>query len=262
MDLNLSNKKVLITGSNRGTGYDIANAFLEEGATVFIHSLEEGASKTVCEDLASDLARPLWGDITTELGADKVLDQYLSAEGVLNVLINNYGEAKQGNWKTTSTTDWIDMYEINTLSSVRMVNRFLPHIPDNGRIINLGTIGSTKPGKIMPHYYAAKGALATLTVSLSKEVGHRGITANLISPGLIRTPEVESKYMKKAKIEGWGDSFEDAEYMITKSYFPNPLGRIATRREVSNVVLFLSSEQASFVNGQNIRVDGGAVDYA
>ena len=114
----------------------------------------------------------------------------------------------------------------------------------------------------MPHYYAAKGALATLTVSLSKEVGHRGITANLISPGLIRTPEVESTYMQKAKTEGWGDSFEEAEYMITKNYFPNPLGRIATRREVSNVVLFLSSEQASFVNGQKIRVDGGSVDYA
>ena len=262
MDLNLRNKKVLITGSNRGTGYDIARAFLEEEAIVFIHSIEEGASKTVCEDLASDSAHPLWGDITTEPGADRVLDQYLSAEGILNVLIYNYGEAKRGNWQIASTADWIDLYEINTLSIVRMVYRFLPHMPDRGRIINLGTIGSTKPSKIMPHYYAAKGALATLTVSLSKEVGHRGITANLISPGLIRTPEVESTYMQKAKTEGWGDSFEEAEHMITKNYFPNPLGRIATRREVSNVVLFLSSEQASFVNGQNIRVDGGSVDYA
>ncbi len=93
-------------------------------------------------------------------------------------------EARRGKWSTTSTEDWIKLYDINTLSIVRMVQRFLPHLPDNGRIINLGTIGSTRPNNVMPHYYAAKGALATLTVSLSKEVGPRGITVNLVSPGL------------------------------------------------------------------------------
>ncbi len=265
MDLNLENKNVLITGSNRGTGNDIAKAFLEEGARVFVHSLSEGASESACEALANDLALPLWGDITTDAGANQVLAQYLAQypahEHQLDVLINNYGEARRGKWSTTSTEDWIKLYDINTLSIVRMVQRFLPHLPDNGRIINLGTIGSTRPNNIMPHYYAAKGALATLTVSLSKEVGPRGITVNLVSPGLIRTPEVESSYLERAKKEGWGDSFEEAEAKITENYFPNPLGRIATRREVSSVVLFLSSKLASFVNGQNIRVDGGAVDY-
>ncbi len=261
MDLNLENKNVLITGSNRGTGNDIAKAFLEEGARVFVHSLSEGASESACEALANDLALPLWGDITTDAGADQVLTQFLAHEHQLDVLINNYGEARRGKWSTTSTEDWIKLYDINTLSIVRMVQRFLPHLPNNGRIINLGTIGSTKPNNIMPHYYAAKGALATLTVSLSKEVGPRGITVNLVSPGLIRTPEVESSYLERAKKEGWGDSFEEAEAKITENYFPNPLGRIATRREVSSVVLFLSSNLASFVNGQNIRVDGGAVDY-
>ena len=262
MDLNLENKNVLITGSNRGTGNDIAKAFLEEGARVFVHSLSEGASESACEALANDLALPLWGDITTDAGADQVLTQLsCSMRHQLDVLINNYGEARRGKWSTTSTEDWIKLYDINTLSIVRMVQRFLPHLPNNGRIINLGTIGSTKPNNIMPHYYAAKGALATLTVSLSKEVGPRGITVNLVSPGLIRTPEVESSYLERAKKEGWGDSFEEAEAKITENYFPNPLGRIATRREVSSVVLFLSSNLASFVNGQNIRVDGGAVDY-
>ena len=261
MDLNLENKNVLITGSNRGTGNDIAKAFLEEGARVFVHSLSEGDSESACEALANDLAQPLWGDITTDAGANQVLEQYLANGHQLDVLINNYGEARRGKWSTTSTDDWIKLYDINTLSIVRMVQRFLPHLPDKGRIINLGTIGSTKPNNIMPHYYAAKGALATLTVSLSKEVGPRGITVNLVSPGLIRTPEVELSYLERAKKEGWGDSFEEAEAKITENYFPNPLGRIATRREVSSVVLFLSSTLASFVNGQNIRVDGGAVDY-
>lgn len=265
MDLKLLNKNVLITGSNRGTGNDIAKAFLIEGANVFVHSLSEGDSESACIELKKELKKervqPIWGDITTDEGANQVLGQYLAHEQQLDVLVNNYGEARRGKWSTASTADWMKLYDINTLSIVRMVQRFLPHLPDNGRIINLGTIGSTRPNSVMPHYYAAKGALATLTVSLSKEVGPRGITVNLVSPGLIRTPEVESSYLERAKQEGWGNSFDEAEAKITENYFPNPLGRIATRREVSNVVLFLSSELASFVNGQNIRVDGGAVDY-
>ena len=123
MDLNLENKNVLITGSNRGTGNDIAKAFLEEGARVFVHSLSEGASESACEALANDLALPLWGDITTDAGANQVLAQYLAHEHQLDVLINNYGEARRGKWSTTSTEDWIKLYDINTLSIVRMVQR-------------------------------------------------------------------------------------------------------------------------------------------
>ena len=87
-----------------------------------------------------------------------------------------------------------------------------------------------------------------------------GITVNLVSPGLIRTAEVEAMYLARAQKENWGDTWEEAESAIVGKYSPNPLGRIATREEVGNVVLFLCSQAASFVNAQNIRVDGGAVD--
>ena len=141
-----------------------------------------------------------------------------------------------------------------------MVQRFCPKMQKGGRVINLGTVGSTRPNSVMPHYYAAKGALATLTVNLSKELGPNGITVNLVSPGLIRTPEVESHYLTRALESGWGDDFETAEEKITEEFFPNPLKRIATREEVADLVLFLASARAFFINGQNIRVDGGAVD--
>ena len=252
--MELKNKSVLVTGSYRGTGQIIAESFAHEGARVFFHSLEEPA-----EEL-SENGITVWGDITTDAGADQVFRQVSAEINQLDILINNYGKATPGKWQSASIEDWRYIYEVNTLSIVRMIQRFSPSMQVGGRIINLGTIGSTRPNSVMPHYYSAKGALATLTVSLAKELGPKGITINLVSPGLIRTPEVEAQYLKRAVEAGWGDDFETAEEKITEEFFPNPMKRIANREEVADVVLFLASGRASFVNGQNIRVDGGAVD--
>lgn len=258
MDLGLNDKYVLVTGSNRGTGFVIAGTIAAEGANVIYHSIEAGDS----EAAAPVGALTCWGDITTDEGALEVRRQVEEHSDRLDVLVNNYGTAARGTWHDTDADAWHELYDINTVSIVRMVRYFSPGMitQRSGRIINLGTIGSTRPNKVMPHYYAAKGALANLTVSLAKELGPHGITVNLISPGLIRTPEVEESYLARAKKEGWGNTFDDAEPKITEHYFPNPLGRIATREEVADVVAFVASRRASFINGQNIRVDGGAVD--
>jgi NAD(P)-dependent dehydrogenase (short-subunit alcohol dehydrogenase family) len=203
----------------------------------------------------------VWGDISTEAGSTLVIDAVAKLTDHVDILVNNYGTAAPGRWQSSSTDDWIDSYQKNALSGLRMVQGFSPMMRQRGwgRVVHLGTVGSTRPNKVSPQYYAAKGALANLNVGLAQELSGTGITVNLVSPGLIRTAEVEHAYLVKAVKAGWGDTFEAAESMIVKEYAPNPLGRMATREEVADVVVFVCSQRASFINGQNIRVDGGAL---
>ncbi|HCO60213.1 MAG TPA: 3-oxoacyl-ACP reductase [Porticoccaceae bacterium] len=260
MDLGLSGKVALVTGSHRGTGQVIAERLASEGATVIAHGLDEGSADHVAE--GSKVEYAVWGDIRNEAGSEIAAKQALAVSGRVDILINNYGMAENGSWTSASTHDWLSMYQVNVLSAVRMVGLLKDAMIDagGGRIIQLGTIGSTQPNAQRPHYYAAKGALANVTVSLAKELAGTGITVNTVSPGFIRTPEVEAGFRAKAKRKGWGESWYEIEAHIVAERFPNPVGRIATREEVADLVCFLSSVRAGFINGQNIRVDGGAID--
>ena len=113
----------------------------------------------------------------------------------------------------------------------------------------------------MPHYYASKAVLPNVCVSLAKELSGSGITVNVVSPGVIGTTEVKAMLRARAKKNGWGES-EEALSRAASEVFDSPLGRIAELDEVASVVAFLASTQAGYINGANIRVDGGASDCA
>jgi len=181
----------------------------------------------------------------------------------VDILVNNYGTADRHGWSDTDTDKWLEMYQVNVLSAARLAQGCIESMKRAGwgRIVNLGTIGSHQPNSIMPAYYAAKGALATMGVSLTRELAGTGITVNTVSPGYVRTEQVEAGYRARAKKLGWGDDWDSIVSKIVETDFPNPCGRIAERQEVADLVAFLCSPRASFINGQNIRIDGGAVIY-
>ena len=257
MDLALSGRKVLVTGSQRGTGLTIAEHFQAAGATVIIHGHDQASLANFGASFTDRVVGELW----TDAGCQSVIQQINEQHQDLDVLVNNYGIASRGDWLSSSSKDWRDAYEHNVLSASRISQGLLPLLKQStqGRIINLGTVGSTRPNPQMPHYYAAKGALANLTVSLAKALSGSKVTVNLVSPGLIRTPEVEANFLSIATKKGWGNTFAEAEAAITQHYFDNPLGRMATRAEVADLVVFLASARAGFINAQNIGIDGGAL---
>ncbi|CAA0101298.1 3-oxoacyl-[acyl-carrier-protein] reductase FabG [Halioglobus japonicus] len=262
MQLTCTNRTALVTGSDRNTGYVIAGCLARAGATVILHSNHsDGSAANAATELNCDYS--VEGDIATEAGCAALIAQLQAQSLEVDILVNNYGTASFAKWSTASSDDWLDMYQKNVLSVARLVQGIVPGMQDRGwgRIVNLGTIGSHRPGKIMPHYYAAKGALANLGVSLAQDLSGTGITVNTVSPGLIRTPELEAGYRARAQKKGWGDDWPEIERHIVAEDFPNPVGRLATREEVADLVTFLCSDQAGFINGQNIRIDGGAIAH-
>ena len=255
MDLQVKGRCALVTGSYRGTGMVIASTLLDEGVEVLVHGLAEGQAEAAVAELGGGI--PLTGDITTQQGSDQLIAA--CAPYSIDILVNNYGTADPGSWTDSNSDDWILAYQKNVLSVQRMVQGFLPRMRQQnwGRIINLGTVGSSRPNKRMPGYYAAKGALANMSVSLAKEVAGSGVRVNLVSPGLILTPEVESAYLKKGIKEGWGSTWEEVEPHVAADI---PIRRIARREEVAALVAYLCSPLADAIHGQNIRIDGGSVD--
>lgn len=114
----------------------------------------------------------------------------------------------------------------------------------------------------MPHYYASKAVLPNLCVSLAKSLAGTRITVNLISPGIIGTAEVKAMFMRRAQERGWGTDWAEVERHAVREMFDNPLGRVAEVAEVASLVAFVASERAGYINGAQLRIDGGAADCA
>ncbi|CDO60680.1 short-chain dehydrogenase/reductase SDR [Candidatus Phaeomarinobacter ectocarpi] len=263
MDLGLTGTVALVSGAHRGTGSIIASMLAAEGARVAVHGPAQGDSDTVVHQIqnAGHEALSVWGDLTTDEGAHQAMAGTIENAAAPSILINNWGGVAPGRWADTKAETWHADYERNVLSMVRLSALASEHMKAEhfGRIVNLGTLGTVQPAARTPHYYAAKSALAAASASLARELGPHGITVNLVSPGLIRTDEVEAHFRTRAQRKGWGSDWPEIEKRAMEEMGGgNPSGRMSTREEVAAGVLFLASKPASHISGVNLRVDGGA----
>ncbi len=163
---------------------------------------------------------------------------------------------------TRRATSWHASYDTNVVSAIRAVDAFVEPMRQQGwgRIVFVATVGATRPGDRIPEYYAAKGALPAVTVSLAKHLAGTGITVNCVSPGLIATPEVVERSTAAAARKGLGTDWPTVERYMLDRVMANPSGRVPFPEDIGRVVAMVVGEPGWHINGAHLRVDGGAAD--
>jgi len=258
MDLELGGRTALVTGSYRGTGRAIAGVLASEGAHVIVHGFEAGQSDAAVDEIMArgGSAEGVSADICSDQGARELA----SVADRVDVLVNNFGTPGGSNWAQIDA--WAEEWNTNVLASVRTTQQCMGAMRDRGwgRIIFLGTVGTHQPNIRNAGYYGAKTALPTVVRTLAMELRGSGVTANLVSPGMIATPEVQAMVTRRAQRDGEGDSWEQAERWALNKSMPNLTERIAAPEDIGRVVAFVASQAAWHITGADIAVDGGARD--
>ncbi|MFN6547684.1 MULTISPECIES: SDR family NAD(P)-dependent oxidoreductase [Mycolicibacterium] len=244
MDLGLSGKRALVTGSSTGLGQAIAETLAAEGASVVVHGRDASRAKAVADGIRAGGgdAVSVTGDLTTDAGADAVA----ATAGDIDILVNNAGQYDGLGWSELTAERWAQIYQVNVVSGVRMIERLVPGMRRRGwgRVIQIGGGLAIQPVAMQPHYNATLAARHNLTVSLARELAGTGITSNTVAPGVILTEPVRDMAISAAAATEW---------------FPNDIGRFGRPDEIASAVAFLASTQAGYISGADLRVDGGTV---
>ena len=251
-------KIVLITGASRGIGKGIAKRFAEEGASLILSANEESVHKVAEELKASGInAVSVVCDVTQKAEVDRLYDRALAEFGKLDVSIQNAGVITIARIEELSENDWDRVMAVNTkgvflccqAAAVRMKPRRF------GRIINTAS-GQARQGFIYtPHYAASKFGVVGLTQSLAKELAPEGITVNAFCPGIIETDMWAYNDAAWGKLLG---NYQPGELM--REWVNNiPMKRAGKAEDVAGLVAFLASEDAAYITGQTINVDGGLI---
>ena len=250
MDLRLAGKVALVTGSSRGIGWATAKAFAAEGCQVMLsgRSTEQlREAETVLRASGADVAAYA-GDVDNLDQAGRLIEATVTACGGIDILINNVGG---GGARIADSTDddWRSALERNLIQTVRMMRLSLPHMQGRpgAAVINVASISGWSPQLAMSGQYgAAKAALIFETERWALEFVPHGIRVNTVSPGSIL---VEGNGWDRYRITNPG-YFED----YVRHGFP--MGRLGTAEEVADVIVFIASPRAYWINGRNIPVDG------
>lgn len=261
MDLQLTGKRALVTGSTSGIGTAVVQRLADEGATVVVHGRNAERANQIVQGIiaAGGIAHVVIGDLSTPQGCDAVASTVKDKLGGLDILVNNAGGSEDPS-RTWANTDWnafLEDFELNTGSAFRMIQHFLPEMTEQGwgRIIQVTSSSATMPfAHTTPSYNAVKAGLLTLTVSLSKTVARHGITVNCITPGSVDTT-VYRKFVTNLP-PFIGMPIEEIEKILVKRW-QIPVGRMGKPEELGSTIAFLVSPLASFITGTNVRVDGG-----
>ncbi|POX42390.1 oxidoreductase [Streptomyces sp. Ru73] len=260
MQIDLSGRTALVTGSTQGIGLAIATGLARAGARVVVNGRGAervaDAVRTVRADTGSDDVSGAVGDLATEEGAAAVLEAVPSVD----ILVNNLGVFGSADPLEIGDAEWRRYFEVNVLSAVRLIRAYLPGMKERGwgRVLNIASDSAVVIPAEMIHYGMTKTSLLAVSRGFAKDAAGTGVTVNSVIAGPTHTGGVEGFVRELVGDElPWDEA--QREFMV--KYRPQSLlQRLIEPEEIANLVVYLASPYASATTGGAVRVDGGYVD--
>jgi len=244
MKIDLTGRVALVTGSTRGIGRAIAQTLAECGARVAVVGRDQAKAQAVAAEIGHDAAG-FACDVSDTAQVNALIEQVEQALGGIDILVNNAGVTRDNILLRLKDEDWQQVIDANlrgAFATIRAATRGMMK-RRWGRIINISSVVGLMGNRGQANYAASKAGLIGLTKSVAKEFGSRNVLANVIAPGFITTDMTDAMTA-------------EAREALTKQI---PLERLGTIQDVANAVAFLASEQAAYITGQVLVVDGGLV---
>lgn len=247
--MKLKNKVAIITGAANGIGLSISEAFVKEGAIIFAGDIDEKKCKAEAQRLSADgaIVRSVKCDVSVTEDVTSLINSAINEFGRIDILVNNAAIVIKSNIMEMPEEDWDRLMNINLKSVYRTIKATLPYMlkQQSGSVINISSTQAYLSFHDFTAYAGAKGAILSMTNQLAGQYGEYNVRFNSISPGAILTPMNE----QRAREEG-------PEFLI-KSGAMHAMKRMGTPMEVAMTAVFLASDEAGFITGEDIKVDGG-----
>ncbi|KQW06467.1 short-chain dehydrogenase [Leifsonia sp. Root4] len=251
--MRLENKKAIVTGGAGGIGRATALAFAAEGAQVAVVDLRADAAEAVVEEIraAGGTAVAIAADVSNEDDIQRIIATTVEEFGGVNVVFNNAGIIRRTTAVETTAEEWDRVFGVNVKSIFLMCKHVVPIMAENGggSIVNTGSGWGLKGGGQAISYCASKGAVVNMTRALAIDHGPQGIRVNSVNPGDVNT----GMLLEEAR-----QLSQDANAFLAESA-DRPLGRMGEPREIAAAVVWLASDDSSYVTGSALVVDGGGI---
>ena len=247
---------VLVTGANGGIGKAIVNKYSRQGLTMAIADKGENAANKLVHEINSSNGKAMAfpGDLLDQNYSDNLANEVKEKLGSIDILINNAGLMRRGNITQTSDEDYELSMKINVEAPFRLIRASIPLMVDSGggSIVNISSCWGINPGPNHLIYCTTKAALAAMTKCLGRDHAHQNIRINAVCPNEVNTP------MLRTGFEIRGLNPDDAMRELNQSV---PIGHIAEPEEIADVVAFLSSDEARYICGSLVEINGGKAVY-